>query len=226
MSKTIKSRELNLLLALERNKTKGSGTAGMPSMLKLCLLTAVLIILAIIAFYVFFFFASSSLDEDIRTCEEYLNNPDVLADYSDAKAMKAEVELMQIRAMELDNALANIKSYPDLRTSDWKKIFRIAGGRVEMTGFSYDRNTGMLSFTASAGAATRVPLFITELRASGIFDSVSYDGYLQASKTVVGTQTNSADSEVGAQIGVIPDYTFNVQCVVKAPKQQEDANNG
>ena len=226
MAKTIKSQELNLLLALERGKTKSPGAAKMPGMLRMDLIVSILIVLVIIAFYIFYFFSSSDLDSKIQSSREYLSTSTVISDFNTAEAKQAEAEAMQTKASELEAALNNIKSYPDLNSSDWKKLFRIAGGRVEMTDFIFNRSSGSLTFTASAGSATRVPLFITELRASGIFDSVSYSGYFRSDRSVLGAQSTNAESETASQIGIIADYAFSVTCVVKAPVQQEDANNG
>jgi len=226
MAKSIKSRELNLLLALEKNKGKASGKTELPGMLRLTILVFLLLLVATAGFGAFYFMTAAQLTDEITNSNELLTNPIYRDTFNKTEQARIEAAEMAAQAASITGTQANLKTYPDMKSSNWKKLFRIAGGRVELSGIAYDRRTGMLSFTATTATASRVSLFITELRASGIFNAVSYEGYSAVPRVIFGTPSTDGDGNVSVSSSTITEYSFNVKCLVKPPKQEEEAANG
>ncbi|MDR0817754.1 MAG: hypothetical protein LBN35_03855 [Clostridiales Family XIII bacterium] len=218
MAKAAKNRELNLLLALDRNKIKAPGGGN-----KLfVVLLIVIVVLAFAAAAIFYFLETANLQNEKDMALVYLNDPATQSAYNESNQAQLEAMQMQTEAGELAGAIENLKAYPDLKSSQWKKFFRVAGGRVNVSGFSYDRTTGLLTFSAETSSATRVPIFIAELRTSGIFTDVTYEGYTGGTTTETVT---SGGSQVAADGTTAPvqttvsktSYTFSVSCLVKPP---------
>jgi hypothetical protein len=92
-----------------------------------------------------------------------------------------------------------------------------------MSGFAYDRTTGILSFNASCGSATRISIFIAELRSSGIFSDVNYSGYSGGTVTVPGEPQTASDGAITETEVTVTEYTFNVSCRVNTDEQREVA---
>ena len=226
MAKSIKSRELNLLLALEKSKGRTSEKTKLPSMLRMTMIIFIMLLAVLIAFGAFFFMSSASLINEISDSNEVLQNPVYRDTFNRTEQIRIDAEEMAAQAADLAGTRDNLETFPDMKSADWKKIFRIAGGRVDMSNFSYDRRTGILSFTATTATAPRVPLFITELRASGIFSAVSYDGYAAVPRVIFGEQKIDEIGNVTISSTTIAEYSFNVNCLVKPPKKQEEAANG
>jgi hypothetical protein len=230
MAKVAKNRELNLLLALDRSKVRTSGGSGA----KLIILLIIIVILAFAAAAVFYFMETSELEDQKNTSEVYLNDPTVQAAYDESNRAQAQAMQMQAESSELVSAIANLKTYPDIRSSQWKKLFRIAGGRVTLSGFAYDRTTGLLTFAATTESGpTRIPIFIAELRTSKIFSDVTYEGYAGSTTPATPPEYEMIiDPETGLEEQGPPipgtgapesrTYAFNVSCLVKPPAAEAE----
>jgi predicted negative regulator of RcsB-dependent stress response len=218
MAKAAKNRELNLLLALDRSKIKSSSGSNV----WILVLVIIIVILAFAAAAVYYFLETSNLQNEKDTSLVYLNDPITQAAYDESNRAQLEATQMQSESSELAGAIANLKTYPSLTSNQWKKLFRIAGGRVDLSGFSYDRTTGLLTFAAQTTSATRVPIFVAELRTSGIFADVAYEGYSGGTTIDTIIEDGPVDEEgLPTQISTTianTSFSFNVTCLVKPPK--------
>jgi hypothetical protein len=111
-------------------------------------------------------------------------------------------------------ALDKIKTYPDLTGAGVEKLFSLAGDTIEMSGLVYDSESGILAFSAACDSVTRIPLFIAQLRISGIFTDVTYEGYSGDSVTIPGTPILNDDGSVTSNDTVKKQYTFSIRCLV------------
>ena len=91
---------------------------------------------------------------------------------------------MKAQAEELSSVLMNLSSYPDMAAGDFHLIYEYAGDRVDISGVNYTRPAGVLAFNAECPTVTGVPIFVAQLRMSGVFADVRYEGYTEKITTV------------------------------------------
>jgi len=89
---------------------------------------------------------------------------------------------------------------------------------VALGPFSYDRATALLTFSGTSNTAAGVSSFIAQLRQSGIFRDVSYDGYAGGVATTQGTKHVADDGTVTYDEVKEAAYAFNVRAVVAPPE--------
>jgi hypothetical protein len=150
----------------------------------------------------------------------YVNDPDNQRMYEESLANQQAAQEAQAKADVFAGTVEGLDSYPDMRGKDYKKLFRIAGGKVDMSGISYDRMTGVLSFSAKCQSATRVPIFIAALRSSGIFSDVYYSGYAGGTYSVPGEPITTSDGAIIETQTTMTEYAFTVTCLVNTDGQK------
>jgi hypothetical protein len=211
-----KNKELNLLTALDRGRQRKK--IGKGAIVVVALIAV--IVAAVGLFFAYTLEETDTLTERRDRALAYVDDPETQAQYNESLANQQEARTATIRSETLTGAIDAINSYPDLTGDDYKKLYRIAGGNVQLSGLTYDRTTGGLSFGATCGAATRVPIFIAALRSCGLFSDVAYSGYSGGSRTVPGeTQTLEDGTEVTTQI-TVAEYSFSVNCVVNSDEER------
>jgi hypothetical protein len=216
MAKTIKQRDLNLLLAMNRDKGGGSGFR-----LRTLLIPAA-ILLVLVALGATYFLRLNALMDQRQAARDYLNSPATKSAYEKSASLQQESANMVAQATEVGDIVAGLDSYPDMSSGDFIKIFSLAGDAVNLSGFSYERYTGTLTFNADCRSATRVPAFVAKLRMSGIFSDVSYSGYSGGSYVTNGTPSvNGLTGEVAPSYVTGTSYHFNVRCFVKSPLSED-----
>jgi hypothetical protein len=210
MARTTKNRELNLLAALDRGKQRRKADKG----------TVIAIALvAVVCASAFLFWMQARGETDQLTERRdaalaYTEDPATIAAYNDSLAMQQQAQSMQAQADALTGAIDAIEAYPDMTGSDYKNLFRIAGGKVDLSAISYDRQTGTLAFDAKCSSATRIPIFISALRSSGIFSDVTYGGYAGGEYTVPGEPQTTSDGSIVSTEITKTEYAFSVVCLV------------
>jgi hypothetical protein len=218
MAGTIKNRELNLLLALERSRPKKKASKTAIAFI----LFAALICAGIVLFFMYSISQTDAINARIDTALSYVSDPAIKAQHDESLANQAEAALLTQESGSLLNAANAINSYPDMTEADFKKLFAIADKKVQLSGISYERQTGVLSFSAKCASATQVPVFISGLRDSGMFSNVSYEGYAGGTYTVTGKSKKNSDGEGVATQKTATEYTFNVSGVVKTGAEKSN----
>jgi hypothetical protein len=211
-----KNKELNLLVALDRGVRRHGPGRGIAAIIALIALVAV----AVAFFYLHVTKETDSLEGRRDSALAYLDDPAVQAQYDESIARQQEAKTAQQRTEALAAAADAINSYPDLGGKDYKEMYSIAGDSVDLSEIAYDRATGTLSFNAKSQSATRVPLFIAALRASGIFSDVNYVGYMGGMSTVAGEPSTTPDGEVIETEVSQMEYSFAVTCIVNTDEQR------
>ncbi|MDR1042868.1 MAG: hypothetical protein LBL54_03090 [Clostridiales Family XIII bacterium] len=212
MARTKKNKELNLLAALDRGKQRQKAGKGVVALI------AVVVVLAagVGLFLMYTINEGDGFTERRDAALAFVDDPGTKAQYDESIANQREASRSQSRADALTGAVESINSYPDMSGDDFKTTFKIAGKQVNLSNISYDRSTGILSFDAKCGSAEHIPVFIADLRSSGVFFDVYYDGYSGGSYTVAG----EPDEDGAVKNSVVTEYSFSVTCLVNTDAQR------
>lgn len=212
MAKTLKQKDINLLASLEKGAI--SSTEAKRRKQILIILLGIIIIIAIFAGI--FFFNVITLNNQKDKSLAYVEDPQVMITYESAKQQQEASLAMQERADWIESLLSTLDGYPDISASEFAQVFGYAGGRIEIEGIQYDSSTGVLNFTALSDSATGVPIFVAQLRMSGIFSDVTYEGYTNAQEQISNGTTVDLDGNVVENTTILNKFAFNVSCQLKA----------
>jgi hypothetical protein len=83
---------------------------------------------------------------------------------------------------------------------------------------SYDRRTGILSFSASSENVTSFPGFVEALRATGLFADIQYRGYVKSSHTEIASQSTDEAGIVTTTYYTTVEYGYTVVCQLAKPQ--------
>jgi hypothetical protein len=168
-------------------------------------------------FFVWNQMQQGSLIAEKTALESYLNDQQVAAQYAQSEQTRNEAAGLDAKAKALEGAVSGVATHPDLSAGQIRQTFSIAGESVELNDFVYDRETGQLAFSATCEKATGVSAFISQLRMSGIFADVAYEGYTGNTTSVTGAGIANEDGSTTYPATVSTSFTFNVRCSVAAP---------
>ena len=214
MAKSIKQKDLNLLLAMSQGTTKKS----LNSMTILLIFLIVIVIAAVAAFLVFLNMEAKALEDEKQTIQMFTEDPNVIAQYNESIQAQGEAQRMTAQSEQLRQVLLGISSFPDLDSSAYYEIYRIASSRVTISDLAYDSTTGLLTFNAASDTASGVPIFIAQLRYTELFEDIQYAGYAEQTANVPGSTTIDPVTGVSTTTSVeVSEFTFAVTCLAKAP---------
>jgi hypothetical protein len=217
MARAKKNRELNLLTALDRSRQRRETSKG-----KIAIIAFVAVIAAsTMLFYMHLYNNEGLLIERRDTALSYVDDPGIRTQYDEALSGIQEATAAKDRAVALLSAVEAIDSYPDISADDLKKLFDIAGKKVDLSEIAYDRSTGELTFFARCSSVARVPAFIETLRSCGIFSDVNYSGY--TGETYISSQDTEETSDEPPTSATSTEYSFNVICIVNADEYRAEA---
>lgn len=208
----LKQKDINLLLALEKGGT--SSAEAMRRKKILIILAAIILVIAVVAGL--YFIKIMSLNNEKEEALLYIEDPVVISAYADANDKKQAASTATERENWLQSLLTTIDGYPKMNSKKFSQIYGYTGSRIEILGIEYDTPTGTLTFEASSDSATGVPIFVAQLRMSGLFDDVTYEGYTNTPEQEVTGTTVNPDGTVTDNVVTHEKYTFNVNCLVKA----------
>lgn len=214
MAKTLKQKDINLLAALEKGGVSSAEAAKKKKIL--IILLAVVVVIALAAGL--FFFRVMGLNNQKEEALTYMEDPQTVVAYEDAKQKQDASNAMRERADWIESLLTTLDGYPDISASEFSQIYGYAGGRIEINSMEYDKDTGVLIFTADSDSATGVPIFVAQLRMSGIFEDVAYEGYTNAPESISDGTTVDENGNVVENTTTIDKYAFTVSCQLKAGK--------
>ena len=197
MGRTLKYKDINLLTAQSRKLKVAKESKAVTVRLPILLLILVLLLLGF--GYYKLYERTGKLEEEKALIKEDLEDPTWIADYDESLRMGNESQIMVSQKDELEQVMLNLSSYPDIYGGDFHLIYEYAGDRVDVSGVSYNRQTGVLSFNAECDTVTGVPIFVTQLRMSAIFDDIKYEGYTE--KVVTTTHEGETTKEWIPQLG-------------------------
>lgn len=242
MAKSVRQKEINFLTVLSGRKSKKRLNP------RSFIMPCVVLLIAIAGVGVFGLLHNSlmQVEQESNTIREYLNSAEVNRQLNEAESMSLQAESMTNEANQVASPMENLATYPDMTTEHYAKIFEYAGVNIEVSTLSYNRSTGILSFSATSSYVLSIPTFIGQLRASGLFDDISYSGYVgnntatslysSTSRNVSGSTSSESSESAYVDSYTAASYSFSVECSVKPPdpsaNQDEsentegEANNG
>ncbi|MCL2806557.1 MAG: hypothetical protein FWD27_00090 [Coriobacteriia bacterium] len=173
MAKTVRQKEINFLAVLSGRRVKKKLE------LRSFIMPLVLLLIALVGLIIFFLLQSSAAEVKAESNEirDYLNSPETERQLVEAAQVESDARAMSIAAEQVAVPMEYLVGYPDMSANNYSRMRAFAGPQVELSTLSYDRNTGLLAFTASSDYVLSIPTFIAQLRSSGMFSEVSYSGY-------------------------------------------------
>jgi len=220
MAKKINQKEINFLAVLAGRRIRKKldpRSLIMP-------LVLLLIVVGGVGLFSYLYFQTAELNDESNSIRAYLNSPETSRQLADAASIESQAQYMTVLAEGIEIPMHNLSTYPDLTSCNYTQILCYAGCNIELSMMSFDRATGVLTFTATSDFVLSIPTFISQLRNSGIFTDVSYSGYssnvssvgqLQQNTNRINGITSEAINASGTYVA--PLYAFRVQCVVKPP---------
>lgn len=125
------------------------------------------------------------------------------ADYQDALLAETELSALNTDVQTMQTIRQMLDSYPVLNGAVFDALSGVTGSDIRITGYAYTAADGSLSLTGRAGGVTSAAAFVSRLRQTGLFSTISYSGYV-AGQTTDGTG-----------------YSFHVTGVLKAGEVSE-----
>jgi hypothetical protein len=214
----MKNRDINLLLALDHQKVNARKGKGISIVVPI--LVIVLVAVAMGAGYSYFYNNTSEIRAQKEAIELYLSDPATTAAYNESLSAQSESARMAAEMSALRDVILNITSYPNLTGGDLDQVREIAGSRIKLAPMTYDKTSGVLSFNATSDTVTGVPLFVAQMRISGIFSDVQYQGYSESVRTEPGKprikyDENGVPYEIPTTLE-FKEYNFAVTALVHA----------
>ncbi len=165
---------LPIMKAGRQNKAKKSGNSGI---IKIIIIFAIILAVAAIAFGVIMAIKASKQAE-LNKLQDYINDPEVIAQVAEYDAMYENMAEMGTIQGGVDLLIEDINSYPIPDSTINQKINEAALAH-DVTGefVSYSASTGVFTITASSPVVDDINMFIADLMAMDIFESVDYTGY-------------------------------------------------
>ena len=169
---------LPILKASKQSKAKKSGSAGI---IKVIIPFAAAFVVVGIIFAVLLA-VKSSKQAELKKLEDYINDPEVLTQVAEYDAMYDNMEEMGTIQGGANLLIEDINSYPIPDSSINDKINEAAIAH-DVTGefISYDASSGVFTIKASSPVVDDINMFIADLMAMDIFESVDYTGYTHSS---------------------------------------------
>jgi len=201
-----KRKDINMLLAFE--ELQGKRRKHPKLTLRTISISAAALI--VISFGAFYMIQTAGLQDDKTAAIAYLNDAKVKANYEETLAAARQIEHAEKTSAALVQATENLSGYPELTSDQLRQISKIASTRkTSIKSIDFNRNTGLINMSCVSESATHVPIFISNLRSCGLFESVTYDGY---TSIMVISENES-----------IVKYEFTVKATVNAPDAEASA---
>lgn len=195
--KKLKVKDIDLLVAYKKNKEPSKYASVMKFVIPP-------IVLALVVFGVFGFlkFKSFQIQSDIEDTQAKITElQNKIA--NDPNLSKNNTLQDIIKNTEKYKKLyEDIQSYPQLTQGVFDQLVISANGTLNITGFSFSRDTEMVVIDIETSSESNTELFVRNLKASGMFATVSYTGYTGSEKA-----DDSATSSESALSGLLGNST-------------------
>ena len=117
-----------------------------------------------------------------KSLEKYINDPQNVASYNEAKATKEETDKVNTQKANIEACIKAIDSYPNVGKDFFESIANTATKNgVSISEYGYVNTNGYLSLSCSSNAispnTTGISQFVRDLEGLGLFDSIEYNGF-------------------------------------------------
>lgn len=146
-------------------------------------------------------YQENQYENEIARLESFLEDETNVAAADEAKELEKQVQKQDSKLSDMQNAKANIDSYPLVTSQVFKTLEDCCPDKVSITITGYNSSTGELQFDAVAPKVTDVSEVIEVWKTLDIFQSVYFTGY---------TKNNAQDG-----------YTVKVVCILSESAGRE-----
>ena len=150
------------------------------------------------------YYQQSLYKKEIANLESFLEDEHNIAAQKQAKELQKQVAEQDKKISDIENAKANIDSYPLVTSEVFETLEDCCPDKVSITITGYNSTTGELQFDAVAPKVTDVSAVIDVWKTLSIFQSVYFTGY---------TQNQAQDG-----------YTVKVVCILSESAGRQAAN--
>ena len=206
MAKTIKQRDLNLLLALDRSRVKP--VRRRKHFLAISVLALILLLFA--AGGAFYFLRIGEMIDEREALRGYINDPGHQSDLDAANALSSESAASKDKADVLN-------TFPFLWGEQLMQALALTDNQINITHVDYDRRNGVLTLTGVSSTTTRISLYAAGLHNSGIFSEINYEGYSGGTYTKTGDPKLNPDGTITIPQYTFTEYRFSLNCRLTPP---------
>ena len=149
-----------------------------------------------------------------KSLEKYINDPQNVASYNEAKATKDETDRVNTQKANIESCMKAIDSYPNVGKDFFTSIANTASKNgVKVSEYSYVNTNGYLSLSCSSNAispdTTGISQFVRDIEGLGLFEKVEYSGF-----------SGSADGGYAFGITALCKPDANAPVVEEAPAEE------
>lgn len=215
--KKLNNKDIDLLKVYSVKKKNSASP-----MVKMIVLPCTMIIIIATSFG-YFTIKNRSLSNDIENMNnEILELQNTLANDPNLEKIN-NVNIMKSQVSQYQKFYEDIQSYPVLTQKSFDQILLAAGLNVDVTSFSYMRESQVITLQIETISATATEQFVRRLKNTDEFSDVTYSGYTrsefveessptdQNSTTPDNTTSNSKQETAVTKIV----YTSTVLCTLK-----------
>lgn len=113
-----------------------------------------------------------------KSLDKYINDPNNIASYNEAIAVKEETENVNAQKANMEALLTAIDTYPNVGKDFFAKVASAATkNNVTITNYSYANENGWLNLSCNANATKDISQFVRDLEKLGLFNTVNYVGF-------------------------------------------------
>ncbi len=173
MAQKLKPKDINFYLSYKDYISSGRGKKGSNKMVIMILLVAVIMV----AVYGYFRFSLYSINNDIVAVNAYIQDPVEKNAYQEALAAETKVLDLQSKKNNLDMIAKSFSSFKVMDEEDFLLIDLCNGGHITVNTMLFDKNTAYLEIAAAANNVNSIPIYISDLKKTGLFSNILYEGY-------------------------------------------------
>ena len=113
-----------------------------------------------------------------KSLDKYINDPNNIASYNEALAVKKETETVNAAKANMESLLTAIDTYPNVGKDFFAKVASVATkNNVTITNYSFANENGWLNLACNASATKDITQFVRDLETLGLFGNVNYTGF-------------------------------------------------
>lgn len=114
---------------------------------------------------------------ELKRLQEMMQDAEMIEDHTTYELAAANINNMEQKMKEAKELWSHLMSYPTFCSDVEAALLNCRGSDIELEIRSFNRDSGVLTLSASAQNAASVSGFIERLREQEIFESVEYSGY-------------------------------------------------
>ncbi|MBR5799254.1 MAG: hypothetical protein IKY23_04245 [Lachnospiraceae bacterium] len=115
--------------------------------------------------------------KELERLQGSMQEEDTVNNHASYKMSTASISDMERRIVEVETIWNHLMTYPTVNSSVEAVVSACAGDQVTFSLLSFQRDSGILTLTASAKDVRNINGFITALQSQEIFEAVEYSGY-------------------------------------------------